>query len=89
TTTIDVALEPYGAHGHEYAFYFPAPGRYSHFPVHVSRGDAIVAAAPPRALEVTAGGDTLDPRSWAHVSQRGSVADVVAFLATENLAAID
>ena len=89
THAIDVSLEPYGTHGHEYSFYFPAPGRYSHFPVHVSRGGTIVAAAPGRALDVTAGGDALDPRSWAHVSQRGSVADVVAFLDAENLAAID
>ncbi|NVB82481.1 MAG: hypothetical protein HOV81_29145, partial [Kofleriaceae bacterium] len=89
TNTIDVALDPYGTHGHEYSFYFPAPGRYSHFPVHVSRNGAIVAAAPPRTLDVTTGGDAPDPRSWAHVSQRGSLADVIAFLDGENLAAID
>ena len=56
TQTIDVALEPYGTHGHEYSFYFPAPGTWSHFPVHVSRGETIVAAAAPRTLEVTSGG---------------------------------
>ncbi|MCW5808582.1 MAG: hypothetical protein KIT31_39895, partial [Deltaproteobacteria bacterium] len=89
THTLDIVLEAYGTHGHEYSFYFPSPGRWSHFPVHVSRGDVTVAAAPGRTLEVTAGGAAPDPRSWAHVSQRGSVADVVAYLATSNLAAID
>ncbi|MBA2542773.1 MAG: hypothetical protein H0V17_24220, partial [Deltaproteobacteria bacterium] len=89
THTLDVVLDAYGTHGHEYAFYFPSPGAWSHFPVHVTRADQIVAAAPGRTLEVTAGGGAADPRSWPYVSQRGSVADVVAFLDTANLAAID
>lgn len=89
THTLDVVLEAYGTHGCEYAFYFPAPGQWSHFPAHVTRNDQIVAAAPPRVLEVTTGGGTADPRSWSYVSQRGSAADVVAFLETSNLAAID
>ncbi len=89
TQTIDVVLQAFGTHGHEVAFYFPAPGTWSHFPVHVSRGGAIVAAAPARSLEVTSGGPVTDPRSWAQLSQRGSAADVVAYLATANLAATD
>jgi len=89
TTTIDVVLEPYGTHGHEYAFYVPAPGTYPHFPVHVSREGVIVAAAPARALDVVAGGDAPDPRSWSHISQRGTLTEVVAYLATANLAATD
>jgi hypothetical protein len=89
THTIDVLLAPYGTHGHEYSFYFPAPGAWSHFPVHVSRGGQIVAAAPGRTLDVRAGGAAPDPRSWPYLSQRGAVDDVVAYLATANLAAID
>ncbi|MEO8702010.1 MAG: hypothetical protein ABI867_18335, partial [Kofleriaceae bacterium] len=89
THTLDIVLEAYGTHGHEYAFYFPAPGQWTHFPVHVTRNEVIVAAAPGRMLEVTSGGGAADPRSWPYVSQRGSVADVVAHLATANLAAID
>ena len=89
TQTIDVVLEPYGTHGHEYSFYFPAPGTWSHFPVHVSRGETIIAAAPARALEVRSGGAAPDPTSWAHVSQRGSTAEVVAYLTGANLAATE
>lgn len=89
TQTIDVALEPYGTHGHEYAFYFPTAGSWSHFPVHVTRGGVIVAAAAGRTLEVVTGGEAPDPRSWAQLSQRGAVADVVAYLETANLVAID
>lgn len=89
TETIDVLLAPYGTHGHEYSFYFPAPGPWSHFPVHVSRGGQIVAAAPARTLDVQPGGAAPDLRSWPYVSQRGTVDDVVGYLATANLAAID
>ncbi len=85
TQTLDVVLEPYGTHGHEYSFYFPTVGTFTHFPVHVGRAGAIVAAAAARVLEVTTGGDLADPTSWAHVSQRGSREHVVAFLGQENL----
>ncbi len=85
THTLDVLLEPYGTHGHEYAFYFPVAGTFTHFPVHVSRSGVIVAAAPARTLEVTASAPAGDPASWSHISQRGSLAEVVAFLQTKNL----
>ncbi len=86
TATIDVVLAPYGTHGHEYAFYFPVAGRYTHFPIHVTRDQQIVAAAPPRTLEVVAGNAAPDPGSWAHISQHGSIDQVVAYLGTANLA---
>lgn len=89
TQTIDLVLQAYGTHGHEVSFYFPAPGQWSHFPVHVSRGGQIVAAAPGRVLDVTSGGAVTDPTSWPHLSQRGSAGDVVRYLATANLAATD
>ncbi|MEO6774627.1 MAG: hypothetical protein ABI467_16725 [Kofleriaceae bacterium] len=91
TQTIEIALAPYGTHGHESSFYFPAPGRFSHFPVHVSRFDQIIAHAPAQMLEVTAGGEVADPTSWAYLSQHGTLADVVAFLGVANLggAALD
>jgi hypothetical protein len=89
TATIDVLLAPYGTHGHEYSFYFPSPGRFTHFPVHVSRLDQIVAAAQGGAIEVTAGGQAADPTSWPYLSQHGTLAEVVAFLDGANLAAID
>ena len=54
THTIDVVLEPYGTHGHEYAFYFPAPGQRGRTSRSTSAAAAtIVAAAPARTLEVT------------------------------------
>jgi hypothetical protein len=89
THAIDVLLEPYGTDGHEYSFYFASPGRYTHFPVHVTRGGVIVAAAPARELVVTDGAVGDDTASWPHVSQHGSLDEVVAYLRQENLAAIE
>ena len=89
TATIDVALEPYGTHGHEYSFYVPFAGRCTHFPVHVSRGEAIVAAAPGTVLEVTSDGGAPDHRSWPYLSQHGTLAEVVAYLEAANLGAIE
>jgi hypothetical protein len=89
TETLDLALEPYATRGHEYSFYFAAPGSFTHFPVHVARAGAIVAAAPPAVLEVTATGPAADPTSWAHVSQHGTLDHVVAFLRDANLASVE
>lgn len=89
TETIDLALDPYGTEGQEYSFYFPAPGRFTHFPVHVSRGGTIVAAAPATTLDVTAGAAVADTTSWSYVSQHGALADVVGYLERGNLAEID
>jgi hypothetical protein len=89
THTIDALLEPYGTHGHEVSFYFPAPGRWSHFPVHVSRAGQIVAAAPGRVLEVRAEAAAPDTGSWPYLSQRGALSEVLAFLAGANLAAVE
>jgi hypothetical protein len=89
TETLDLALEPYATRGHEYSFYFAAPGSFTHFPVHIARGGAIVAAAPPATLEVTATGPAADPTSWAHVSQHGTIDQVAAYLRDANLASIE
>ena len=88
TETIDVVLPPYGTHGHEYSFYFPQAGAWSHFPVHVSRAGVIVAASPARVLPVTASAAARDTSSWAHVSQHGTIAEVVTLLERANLSAL-
>jgi hypothetical protein len=78
-------LGPYQTTSLEYAFYFPAAGNHAHFPVHVARGEALVAAAPPRVLVVADAVDEPDRSSWAHVSQHGTSAEVLAFLAAHDL----
>jgi hypothetical protein len=78
-------LGPYQTTSLEYAFYFPAAGSHGHFPVHVARGEALLAAAPPRVLSVVEAADEPDLSSWAHVSQHGTADEVLAFLAAHDI----
>ncbi|WP_428261538.1 hypothetical protein [Haliangium sp.] len=73
----------------EYCFYFPAPGRFEHFPAHVSRGDELLAVAPTRPIEVVAEAPALDAGSWGQVSQHGPDEEVLRYLARENVERID
>jgi len=80
-----VKLEPYGTQSIEYAFYFPRPGRFAHYPVHVSQTGELVAFAPPATFNVVAEPSQVDQTSWEYVSQRGSTGDVLAYLGQANL----
>lgn len=75
-----IVLESYSTHSLEYAFYFPAPGEFFHYPVHVSKDEALVASAPARPLRVVLEPTSVDRTSWAWVSQHGSTEDVLRFL---------
>jgi hypothetical protein len=89
TRTYDVVLPPYAAHGIEVCFYFPKPGSYSHFGAHVSKRGALIAAAPGATLQVVVASDAVDAASWGHLSQHGSLEQVLQLLRTENLRALD
>ncbi|HVJ93240.1 MAG TPA: hypothetical protein VM580_25740, partial [Labilithrix sp.] len=89
TRTKNLRLGPYATESIEYAFYFPRPGRFTHFPAHVTRGLELEAAAEARELEVVEGPTVVDLGSWAHVSQHGSLDDVLAFLERANMNRID
>ncbi len=86
-TTVHVAA--YGTESVEYSFYFPAPGAFPHYPAHVSRDEAMVAAAEPRTLSVVEDPTTVDTTSWAWVSQRGSADEVLSFLERHNVERLD
>lgn len=89
TRTYDVVLPPYAAHGIEVCFYFPRPGSYSHFGAHVSKRGALIAAAAGATLQVVVASDAVDAGSWGHLSQHGTLEQVLQILRTENLGALD
>lgn len=89
TRTHRLELEPYGTTSVEQLFYFPRAGRFSHFPAHVARRGALVAAASPREHEVVEKLAEVDRTSWGYVSQHGTADDVLAFLSRENLGRVD
>ncbi len=82
-------LEPYGVLTFDLAFYFPEPGDFATYPLHVAEADTILATAPPRTLRVTDGDPAEDHASWKVIARDGSDDDVLARLASENLHAID
>ncbi|MCE9579786.1 MAG: hypothetical protein K8W52_42105 [Deltaproteobacteria bacterium] len=89
TRTLHVALDAYGTWSSEVLFYFPSAGTWSHFPVHVTRGAKLVACAAPGALTVVEAPTTFDATSWAHVSQHGTLDEVLAVLGRANLGRLE
>ncbi|MCY3021345.1 MAG: hypothetical protein NTW87_20210 [Planctomycetota bacterium] len=78
-------LQPYSTATFEYSFYFPAPGAFPHYPVHVAKNGKLTAFAPPVALNVVSKLTKVDNESWEYVSQRGTDEQVVAYLNGNNL----
>ena len=89
TRSVPLVLEPYNVQALEYSFYFPLPGEYAHFPVHVSSGEALVAFVPPVPFTVVDKPSRPDEQSWAAVSQEGSSEQVLAYLDTHNIESLD
>ena len=85
TRSVPLVLEPYNVRALEYSFYFPAAGEFSHYPVHVSSGDALLAFVPPVTMTVFEKPARPDEQSWAAVSQEGSDEQVLAFLDRHNV----
>ncbi len=86
-------LAPYGVVQLQLAFYFPAPGDYPAYPLHVSEGEQILAHAQPRTLRVSSDPAPEDSASWLVIARDGTDEDVLnrlstADLSSTNLAAI-
>jgi len=80
-----VDLQPYRTQTLEYYFYFPRPGRFEHYPVHVAKQEKRIASAEPFSFNVVEELTKIDRTSWDYVSQHGSEGDVVKFLQTHNI----
>jgi len=89
TRSLMLDLEPYHTQTIDYMFYFPRPGQYAHFPVHVAQAEALVAAAAPFTFNVVEKPTRLDTESWDYVSQDGTAEQVIAMLNRENVNALD
>jgi hypothetical protein len=85
----DVRLEPYSTVTFEYAFYFPATGSFTHFPVHVSQEGALLASAAPASLTVVETPTRVDTTSWDFISQDAPPEDVLRYLESANLGRVD
>jgi hypothetical protein len=89
TKTIRLDLEPYRTQTLDILFYFPMPGTFNHFPVHVAKNEMTVAAAAPTTFTVVAKPTKVDTESWDYISQNGTTEQVIAFLDRENVHALN
>lgn len=89
TRSMNVTLAAHGTHAVEYAFYFPHAGEFSHYPVHVTKNEALVAAPRARPLSVVERLSKVDTSSWAYVSQHGDTDQVITYLENNNIARLD
>ena len=89
TRGVPLAVGAHGTTSLEYAFYFPEPGSFAHYPVHVAEDGALVAFAKALQLTVVREPSKLDESSWEHISQLGTQEAVLAYMDATNLQALD
>ncbi len=78
-------LTPYGVLTFDLAFYFPAPGDFAVYPMHVAENDTILASAPAKMLRVLNDPIEGDRASWTSIARDGSDEEVLAQLQSANL----
>jgi hypothetical protein len=89
TRSVPMDLEPYRTQTIDYLFYFPSPGKFVQFPVHVAKNEQYLAAAQPASFEVVEKLSKPDTTSWEYVSQNGTNEEVLGMLSRENVQALD
>lgn len=85
TRSVQLDLQPYNTQTIEYHFYFPAAGRYPHYPVHIAKAEKLLAHADATTLTVVEKLSHIDRESWPYLSQYGSAEDVLDYLSKNNL----
>lgn len=83
--SVPLALQPFSTQTVEYHFYFPSPGTFLHYPVHVARGEELLASVAPLEFHVVDQLSQVDTESWEYVSQHGTENQVLDYLKTHNL----
>jgi hypothetical protein len=84
-----VVIEPYGVEKLDLAFYFPAPGTFPLYPLHVAEGDTILAHTAPRQIVVGSSAPAPDGTSWPSLARDGTNEAILAKLRTANLDELD
>ena len=85
TQSIPLQLDAFNTQTLDFHFYFPKPGAFAHYPVHVSRDGKVAASAAPATFKVVDTLTTLDKTSWDYLSQQGTAEEVLAYLDLHNL----
>ncbi len=85
TKSIALSIEPYSTRTFEYYFYFPFPGEFPHFPVHVAENETLVGFTEPFSFHVVDTLTQIDKTSWSYISQYGTSQEVLDFLEDNNI----
>lgn len=89
TKSVMLDLEPYRTQAIDYFFYFPTPGKFVQFPVHVAKNEKFIVAAASAVFDVVEKPSKVDTSSWEFVSQNGTAEEVLALLSRENVIALN
>lgn len=89
TLSKTVTLKPYGVANLDMAFYFPAPGSFSLYPLHVTEEDTVLAHTAARKLQVDAEAAAPDTASWPVLARDGTSEQVLERLRKDNLHNLD
>ena len=89
TRSVQLGLDPFHTQTYEYYFYFPAPGAFGHYPVHVAKNEQLIAFADPVTMKVVLTPTKIDTTSWDYISQNAEAQDVLEFLDGANLGRVD
>jgi hypothetical protein len=88
TDSKTVKLAPFAVSSIAYAFYFPSPGQFVHYPATVSSGDTLLARGNEKSFDVS--DEWADDKvTWQSIARDGSAAEIKAFLAEANLRELD
>jgi len=81
-------IEPYGTYRREFFFYWPEPGQFNHYQVHVNKnGETIGYAKEDPVMNVETGLIKPDTSSWRFIANLAEEAKVLEFLAESTEAA--
>lgn len=89
TKTVPLDIGPFQTKIVTYSFYFPLQGEFDHYPVQVALDEEVVAFAEADRFNVLTKPIRFDTESWAYVSQRGTDADVLRFVAEQPLETVN
>ena len=89
TKSVHMQLNPYSTQSLEYYFYFPGPGTFAHYPVHVAQNEKLIAFTKPFAFNVVETLTQVDKTSWPYISQDGTSAQVLQYLRDNNVGRVN
>ena len=89
TDSRTIKLQPFAVQAISYEFYFPEPGKFSHYPATVGFEATLLARGEARQFKVVSEFSEDNEVTWDNIAANGDSAAVKDFLAEANLREID